>query len=275
MRREKRYRFSSASGRIVLLFISFFLAPDLPAQDNIGDTVALDSSTQNIQIETAKSDTESSPENNKLQYFLDLREFNNSAESLQKRQVPDSVVQALQKKDDFWYANAEIKKKRLATNYVPVARRAWFKTLVWLIIIGSFAGFIIWWLAGSQVGLFRKKPEPTNEPAEEEGIPEDIFAISYTKEIYKAVQKGNYRLAVRLRFLELLKDMSCKNIISYKQDRTNYDYLLQVQPTQYYNDFFRITRHYEYSWYGKFDVSPESYAVIKNDFENIFRQMRY
>ena len=88
------------------------------------------------------------------------------------------------------------------------------------------------------------------EGKEEELATEDIFAINYQKEIDKAAQQGNYRLAVRLLFLRILKNLSQKNIIRYTQDKTNLDYLVQLHATRYYSDFFRITRNYEYSWYG-------------------------
>ena len=36
--------------------------------------------------------------------------------------------------------------------------------------------------------------------------------------------------------------------------------------TKFYNEFFTITRHYEYIWYGKFDISKTLYGNLKNDF---------
>jgi len=33
-----------------------------------------------------------------------------------------------------------------------------------------------------------------------------------------------------------------------------------------YNDFSKITRSYEYVWYGKFEISSEAYASLKKDF---------
>ena len=62
--------------------------------------------------------------------------------------------------------------------------------------------------------------------------------------------------------------MSEKNIIQYKQDKTNIDYLMQLHTTKHYTNFFRITRNYEYSWYGKFEVSEEAYRIIRNDFDH-------
>src|SRR6185369_2616844 len=98
----------------------------------------------------------------------------------------------------------------------------------------------------------------------EDNSSENIFDINYQREIEKAVNAKDYRLAVRLMFLRLLKQLSQKKIIEYEQERTNLEYLSELNATGYYNDFFRLTRNYEYVWYGKFDVSRETFGVIKN-----------
>lgn len=203
------------------------------------------------------------------------------------RQLPDSALQDLKKDKAFWYADSLFRRQQRATQatgspkadttwsesvpsrrYEPVAERSWFQTLLWIVIIGGFAAFMGIYLANSNVRLFGKKQTRLNTADEEEPEMDDIFAINYQKEIDKAANSGNYRLAIRLMFLRLLKNLSEKNIIQYKHDRTNLDYLMQLSTTQYYKDFFRITRNYEYSWYGKFPVSDDVYKVIKNDFEH-------
>jgi len=80
------------------------------------------------------------------------------------------------------------------------------------------------------------------------------------------VTGGQYRLAVRLWYLRLLKELSNREIIQYKQDKTNLDYLMQVYNTGYYSRFFRLTRHFEYSWYGHFEVDRLTYDRIASEF---------
>ena len=67
-------------------------------------------------------------------------------------------------------------------------------------------------------------------------------------------------------FLQTLKLLSDTNIIHYQPDYTDLDYLQQLHQTKYYNEFFTVMRSYEYVWFGKFEVSTERYAAIKNDF---------
>ncbi len=191
--------------------------------------------------------------------------------SLQVRKLADSLVKKMKADDDFWYADAEFEKKKekqpaTVSPYIPIGQQTWFRTLVWLVIIGVFAAGIMYYLADSNISLFRRNKKVA-AVGEEEEMPGDIFAINYEKEIDKAASMGNFRMAVRLMFLRLLKNMSERNIIRYQQDKTNLDYLMQLHSTAYYKDFFRITRNYEYSWYGKFEVSQDAYQFIRNDFE--------
>lgn len=189
-------------------------------------------------------------------------------DSLQKRVLPPAVVREMKSDEDFWYADYafEKKKEKEIKKRKSFFELAWVKTILWMIIIGGFATAIIMFLYASNVRLFRKKVTVFTE---ESGYAEtdNIFEINYSERIEKAVQQGDYRLAVRLLFLQMLKSMAGRNIIQYKQDCTNFDYLIQLRGSPYYENFFRLARNYEYSWYGHFPVSRETWQLIKNDFE--------
>jgi hypothetical protein len=154
-----------------------------------------------------------------------------------------------------------------------IAAQRWYKAVAWIIIIGGFLAVMIWFLASSHIGIFRRKPGTVAE-AGSDGMTENIFEIDYHKEIDKAVLSANYRLAVRLMFLRLLKNLSERDIIQYQQGRTNFDYLAQVNNRGYYKEFFRLTRDYEYTWYGEFSLNRELFTTIKNDFENLEKQLQ-
>jgi hypothetical protein len=209
-----------------------------------------------------------------------LEKWETDSFTVKERKLSPGFSDSLKKDGDFWYADAELKKKeekkkKSNDKYVPISERSWFQFLLWLIIIGGFAGAIMWYLVDSNVGFFRKKDTKTGSDTGTDEIPEDIFAINYQREIDKAAGKGNYRLAVRLMYLRLLKEMSDKNIIQYKQDRTNFDYLMQLSVTRYYDLFFRLTRHYEYSWYGHFDVEETKYRIIAAEFSRFEKELRF
>jgi hypothetical protein len=204
------------------------------------------------------------------EYFLRKEFTGGFSDSLRLRKLPDSEMKRVREDEAFWYAN-EVFKKKQQRQEKGFTSNPVFQTLLWLAIIAGFATFLVLYLSNSNVGLFRKS---SNIFVEEDNVDSnDIFAINYQREIDKAVGMSNYRLAVRLMFLRLLKNLSDNNIIQYKQDSTNFDYLLQLQPTNMYADFFKLTRNYEYSWYGQFEIDKEKFAVIKNDFDRFERKI--
>jgi hypothetical protein len=214
------------------------------------------------------------------------------------RHLPDSMLANLRKDPDFWYADSIFKQdsirfhressvKNNTTTTPPPKRkenppppqsyddfivkdkpRTSMQTVLWIIIIAGGLALIFVLLAARNVSVFGRKKKLINDPVETDETT-DIFAIKYISEIDRAAMAGNYRLAIRLMFLRLLKSMTEQNIIDYKHDRTNYDYLVQLNTSPYYSDFFRVTRHYEYTWYGKFNVSPDAYEIIKNEFDTL------
>ncbi|HEX6190923.1 MAG TPA: hypothetical protein VFZ42_01100 [Chitinophagaceae bacterium] len=250
----------------LLLFVAIFAATtSLHAQETIDSSVFLTDSSysddQDEEVEAIETDNYFTPK------YLQFP----PVDSVAARNIPDTSIKAYQQMDEFWYANANIKKQedkiKKEKSKTSIFDQPWFDTLMLLVIICGFALVLIMYLSGSNVGLFRRRNKSI---AEEEGTvdTDDIFQINYTREIDRAAGAGNYRLAIRLMFLRLLKNLSQKNIIQYGHDRTNFDYLLQLSSTRYYPEFFKITRHYEYSWYGKFEISKETYAFIKNEFDN-------
>lgn len=247
---------------VCLLFLSFSFI-NSRAQDNDSLSAILDSAIMK----------EQEPDTNRPQYFDYYSAYLHRDDTLQLRTVPDSIVIKFKSDPAFCYADQDYKKKEEESNDADepfifrMLRRPWFKALTWFIIIGGFIAVVIWYLAVNDAGIFRsrsKSIDPENESGE---MPENIFEISYEKEIDKAVAKEDYRLAVRLLFLRLLKNCDDKNIIQYKQERTNLDYLLQLYNTSYYNHFFRLTRDYEYTWYGQFELDKEKFDLVKTDFE--------
>lgn len=183
------------------------------------------------------------------------------------RSLPDSVKENLLADDAFWYVNAMFEKEQVNPGYGPPARqgRPYLQMVLLALIVAGFGAFIWLYLFSKHRGIFRRSKSLVNE---DEGTNTDnIFTIAYEREIDRAVTGGNYRLAVRLLFLRLLKELDQRNIVPYEQDKTNLDYLAALRQTTYYNGFFRLARLYEYAWYGQFAVDREKFGVIQSDFE--------
>jgi hypothetical protein len=198
--------------------------------------------------------------------------------SFRPYEIPDSVIQNIKADEAFWYVD-KVPKRQKPVEIDPNKKykepfylQDWFRTALWMVIIGAFIGVLVWFLIASDIKLFRKKAKSL-QSQEDVAISEDIFSIDYEQELEKALANQNYRLGVRLMYLHVLRMFSEKNIIQYKIERTNSDYLLQLSNTSYYKDFFRLTRNFEYVWYGKFDITQAAFEIIRQDHSKIKSQL--
>ena len=187
------------------------------------------------------------------------------------RSVPQKKIEALQKDDDYWYANLEPEKKtpKRAKPVNPgLLGQEWFWNLLWILALCGFIAAVVWYLSSSNIRLFRKKAVRLESESEEGPLSDDIFSINYEKEIRKAEEGANYGLALRLWYLYTLKELADRNLIDYRPETPNGDYVNALFSTPYYRDFFRLTRVFEYAWYGQFDISGEVYQTVRPQFLN-------
>jgi hypothetical protein len=199
-----------------------------------------------------------------------------SANKVDVRTIPGNDVKRVKSDDDYWYANLtpprEKKEPTPVKRSASIFDKAWFNTLFWFVLIGGFLALLIWFLATSNISLFRKKMKATYENPEEIET-ENIFELNFEKEIQKAIDAADHRLAVRLMYLRTLRDLSLRNHINYTHEKTNTDYLLQLAGSPYYKNFFRLTRNFDYTWYGHFLLTQESFTLIQNDFNSFKQQL--
>lgn len=190
----------------------------------------------------------------------------------QSYSLADSVVNNIKKDEAFWYANYSPENKKAQEEKTqrsnPFFLKPWFRTLLWIVIVGGFIAVLIWFLMASDVRLFRKKPGVVDNVSDSV-LPDDIFSIHYENEIQAAAANKNFRLGVRLMYLHVLTLLSKKDLIEYKIEKTNSDYLEQLYSTAYYKDFFLLTRHFEYVWYGQFDLSEIGFSAIEKEYADL------
>jgi hypothetical protein len=254
---------------ITIFIILFFYGTPSDLHAQVSD------STSTIEIDTYEDEEDEDGEDK--DYYFIYRDYRETEPQPDRRIVSKEKLEEMRKHKGMWYVNVEPEKnepkKPVRGTYIPITKRTWFQTFLWILIIASFAACLMIYLAGNRVGLFRRRSKENEEGQHDEEMPEDIFAINYEREIEKCEREGNFRMAVRLQFLRTLKKFAERNIIAYSQEKTNFDYLVQMHPTTYYAGFSRVTRAYEYTWYGKFSITEANYRSIRRDFEQLDSRM--
>ncbi len=100
-------------------------------------------------------------------------------------------------------------------------------------------------------------------------VEEDITEVNFDSLIKKALKDNNHRLATRYLYLASLKKLTRKNIIDWHYDKTNNDYLNEIQDETIKAYFKRISYIYDYVWYGEFSIDETSFNKNKQDFNNL------
>lgn len=143
------------------------------------------------------------------------------------------------------------------------------KIILWILAV-FLIGFIIWKLFLGE-NFFRKNRTYKNisDIQKEDNDLSDLSA--YDKLIAQAVLNKNYRLAIRYLYLQTLQKLADSGLLQFAADKTNYQYVTEMQGKPYQNDFAAITLNYEYVWYGRFDISEDVYRRLSGEYK-LFHQ---
>ena len=141
------------------------------------------------------------------------------------------------------------------------------KILPYLAII-IFAYLLFRYLLG--IDLIRLKTNknikfPMVDLSDEERIMQEK---DLQKLIENAVANKNFRLATRYYYLSVLKMLVDQNLIDWRPEKTNREYLIELQNKQYIIDFKNLTYLYDYVWYGNFNPNKQEFDKIASDFNH-------
>jgi len=120
--------------------------------------------------------------------------------------------------------------------------------------------------------IFRKKSKVTFLPYDV--ITENIHEIDYEQELQRLVAERKFRLAVRLLYLRTLKKLSDAEIIRWQPDKTNYNYLMEIDKPELRKDFGQLTRQFDYIWYGDFPIDEVKFEPINQSFNEFNSQIK-
>ena len=96
-----------------------------------------------------------------------------------------------------------------------------------------------------------------------DAAPENIHEVDFTARIAEAEDAGNFRLATRLGYLEVLKHLTDRGLIQWQPDKTNHAYLAEIAAGPLREAFRSTTRQFEYVWYGELRLNAALYAQAR------------
>lgn len=96
---------------------------------------------------------------------------------------------------------------------------------------------------------------------------ENIHEVDFENELHRAAAEKKYREAVRLMFLFALKKLADAHLIKWIPGKTNDEYLYELRQHASRSNLQDLRYYFEYSWYGHFEVTEQTYQHIKSVFQ--------
>lgn len=140
-----------------------------------------------------------------------------------------------------------------------------FKILPYLLLmLVSF--FVVWIFMRLNPGdnFLADPEEPAVFLSEDEKI---IKSENIGELIEKAITAGDYRLAVRYYYLQILRLLNQKELITYEFQKTDSDYLHELKKEQFRPQLKKLMRLYDFIWYGNFSISESDFRLTQQSFQ--------
>ena len=145
----------------------------------------------------------------------------------------------------------------------------YFVSNIFPFLLGGIIIFIILkTFLGTEMSFWNFKK--TNNKVAEKLIyeDEDIHEADIDGLLQRAINTKEYRLAIRYYYLSVLKDLSNKKLIDYHKDKTNSEYLFEIENETTRSSFSYLSYVYSYVWYGEFPIDETNFKLAENKYQS-------
>lgn len=97
-------------------------------------------------------------------------------------------------------------------------------------------------------------------------VDENIHEMNFDALIEESAMEKNYRKGVRLLYLRTLKQLTDMELIEWRKDKTNREYLRELRKSELRDSFADLTMMFEYIWYGDVPVGESLFRDVRARF---------
>jgi len=202
----------------------------------------------------------------------DTVHYEKSIEYAQKRAFTENIKEKYNDKE-FQYTEEEIEEtepeKPSAGESAFVGAFLFFISTIFPFLLGGIIIFIILkTLLGTETNFWNFKKSKKIVAKKLIYEDEDIHETDIDGLLQNAIQNKEYRLAIRYYYLSVLKTLSDKKLIDYHKDKTNSEYLFEIENTATRTDFSYLSYVYSYVWYGDFPIDETNFKLAESKYQS-------
>ncbi len=154
---------------------------------------------------------------------------------------------------------------------------SWLAPFLKPVIIAVFIFLIVFILVliWRNARLNRKVEQPSKVTAQTiSQLEENLLESDLERTLRLALEQENYRAAVRIYYLMVIKALWTGNFIQWKKDKTNGAYLRELRGNAVHGAFRNATRAFEAIWYGDHDINATNFAQLVPLFDQLLADLK-
>lgn len=156
--------------------------------------------------------------------------------------------------------------RKLFSNVQPRDVRNIYNVLVWIVGIIALVIFVFYLRKLQRTRLLNRNDVNLNQVQflDFEGSEKDLDTAWKIAE-----EEENYTLAMRLLYIKCLHHLREKEIILWKKEKTNGDYLKELESRWEFTPLSRLSKLFAYSQYGGYTINAPEYLEAKELFMDV------
>jgi len=163
-------------------------------------------------------------------------------------------------------------KKRRKFNFPALNGLGDIFKVVAILIAVVLLGFLLFLFVEKFIVSANKKIK--TEEISIEKLEENIHEIDLNKLLEETLQKKDYKLAVRIYYLIIIKELSNQNFIKWRKQKTNGEYVSEMFGKKLFQPFQKATYIFDAVWYGENTPNELSFQGIEKHFVSILSQLK-
>lgn len=107
-----------------------------------------------------------------------------------------------------------------------------------------------------------------------ENIEDNLHESDLERALRLALDAQDYRLAIRIYYLTIIKELSLKDFIKWKRDKTNGQYVREMLDKPGGNAFRALTISFERAWYSNETIMLSHYEALNPQFQSFINSIK-
>lgn len=153
-------------------------------------------------------------------------------------------------------------------NFNPMVIKVIVVTLVIIALV-----FLLWKIFGNAKFLKNKKIKGGEFSFLDEAE-DNLEESDLERFLREALEKKQYKVAVRIYYLMSIKELMQQNFIVWKKNKTNFEYLTEMRERKEFEHFRSLTRAFEIVWYGDVEIEEKEFVVLSPSFSSFINSIR-